>query len=137
MENDCGSRGLELSVQQVHIRQEIETLEHNFHSNLIPSSYFVSMPRRRVHAQNKHLQPFERGHAICLKEAEWSNRSIVRHLGWSDATIRRCLQELVNHGRTETSRRQWTIQTDCKIGSYSLCISNLKYSRKINDCKYH
>lgn len=64
-------------------------------------TWTVPMPRRRVREQYEQMSPFERGRAIGLKEAGWSNRRIARHLGRSDATIRRCWQEWVNHGRTE------------------------------------
>ncbi|KFM68757.1 hypothetical protein X975_19676, partial [Stegodyphus mimosarum] len=43
----------------------------------------------------------ERGCAVGLTEAGWSYWRIARHLSRSDATIRRCWQEWVNHGRTQ------------------------------------
>ncbi|KFM59159.1 hypothetical protein X975_17642, partial [Stegodyphus mimosarum] len=48
------------------------------------------------------MSEFERGgHVVGLKEVGWSYRQIARHLSRSDATIRRCWQECVNHGRTQ------------------------------------
>lgn len=59
------------------------------------------MPRRQVREQYAQMSAFERGRMVGLKEAGWSNRRIARHLDRSDATIRRCWQEWVNHGRTQ------------------------------------
>ncbi|GFV68545.1 HTH_Tnp_Tc3_2 domain-containing protein [Trichonephila clavipes] len=42
---------------------------------------------------------FERGRIIGLKEAGWANRRITRHMGRSDAVIRRFWQEWVVNGR--------------------------------------
>ncbi|UYV68360.1 hypothetical protein LAZ67_5004062 [Cordylochernes scorpioides] len=41
---------------------------------------------------------FERGRAIGLKEDDWLNRLIARHLCRSEAAIRRCWGEWVNNG---------------------------------------
>lgn len=59
------------------------------------------MPRIQVREQYAQMSAFERGRVVGLKEAGWSNRRIARHLDRSDATIRRCWQEWVNHGRTQ------------------------------------
>ncbi|GFY22857.1 uncharacterized protein TNCV_2181181 [Trichonephila clavipes] len=39
------------------------------------------------------------GRIIGLKEADWENRRIARHMGRSDVVIRRCWQEWVDNGR--------------------------------------
>lgn len=39
----------------------------------------------RVHAEYEYLSQIERGCSTGLKEAEWSNRSIVHHSGRWDA----------------------------------------------------
>ena len=57
------------------------------------------MPRRRIRAHYEQMSEFERGRAIGLKEAGWTNRRIARHLCRSDAAIRRCWEEWVNNGR--------------------------------------
>lgn len=46
------------------------------------------MPCIRVHAQYSHLSLFERGLVTGLEEAVKSNKSINRHMGRSDDTIR-------------------------------------------------
>ncbi|GFX82683.1 uncharacterized protein TNCV_1193581 [Trichonephila clavipes] len=48
------------------------------------------MPRRRIRAHYEQLSEFERGRIIGLKEEGWANRRIARHMGRSDAAIRRC-----------------------------------------------
>ncbi|GFX68046.1 HTH_Tnp_Tc3_2 domain-containing protein [Trichonephila clavipes] len=55
------------------------------------------MPRRRIRAHYKQLSEFERGCIIGLKEAGWANRKNTRHMGRSDAAIRRCWQEWVDN----------------------------------------
>ncbi|GFX21115.1 HTH_Tnp_Tc3_2 domain-containing protein [Trichonephila clavipes] len=57
------------------------------------------MPRRRIRAHYEKLSEFERGRIIGLKEGGWANRRITRHMGRSDAVIRRCWQEWVSSGR--------------------------------------
>ncbi|GFW75901.1 HTH_Tnp_Tc3_2 domain-containing protein [Trichonephila clavipes] len=57
------------------------------------------MRRREIRAHYEQLPEFERGRIIELKEAGWSNRRIARHMGRSDATIRRYWQEWVENGR--------------------------------------
>ncbi|GFW21573.1 HTH_Tnp_Tc3_2 domain-containing protein [Trichonephila clavipes] len=57
------------------------------------------MPRRRIRAHYEQLSEFERGRIIGLKEEGWANRRIARHMGQSDAAIRRCWQEWVDRGR--------------------------------------
>ncbi|GFW58867.1 uncharacterized protein TNCV_4047051 [Trichonephila clavipes] len=59
------------------------------------------MPRRRIRDHYEQLSEFERRRIIersivlplVLKEAGCVNRRIVRHMGRSDAAIRRCWQE--------------------------------------------
>ncbi|GFU00650.1 retrovirus-related Pol polyprotein from transposon 297 [Trichonephila clavipes] len=51
------------------------------------------MPHRRIQAQYEQLSVFERYRIIELNEAGWENRIIARHMGRSDAAIRRCWQE--------------------------------------------
>ncbi|GFW12326.1 HTH_Tnp_Tc3_2 domain-containing protein [Trichonephila clavipes] len=42
---------------------------------------------------------FDKGRIIELKEADWANRRIARHMGRRDAAIRRYWQEWVENGR--------------------------------------
>ncbi|GFX10373.1 hypothetical protein TNCV_1867681 [Trichonephila clavipes] len=53
------------------------------------------MPRRGTWAHCEQLSEFERGRIIEPKEAGWENSRISRHMGRSDAAIRRCWQEWV------------------------------------------
>ncbi|GFV34857.1 HTH_Tnp_Tc3_2 domain-containing protein [Trichonephila clavipes] len=53
----------------------------------------------RIRAHYEQLSEFERGCSIGLKEAGSANRRIARHMGRSDAAIRRCKQEWVDSGR--------------------------------------
>ncbi|GFS70899.1 HTH_Tnp_Tc3_2 domain-containing protein [Trichonephila clavipes] len=57
------------------------------------------MPFRRIPAHYEHLSELERGRVIGLKKAGWANRRITRHMGRSDAAIRRYWQEWVDNGR--------------------------------------
>ncbi|GFV86664.1 HTH_Tnp_Tc3_2 domain-containing protein [Trichonephila clavipes] len=57
------------------------------------------MPRLGIRAHNEQLSDFERGRIIELKEVGCANRRIARHMGRSDAAIRRCWQEWVENGR--------------------------------------
>ena len=57
------------------------------------------MPRRRIRAHYEQLSEFKRGRVIGLKDAGWANWRIARHMGRSDAAIRRCWQEWVDNGR--------------------------------------
>ncbi|GFW48810.1 HTH_Tnp_Tc3_2 domain-containing protein [Trichonephila clavipes] len=57
------------------------------------------IPRLRIRAHYEQLSEFERGHIIELKEAGRANRRIARHMGRSDAAIRKCWQEWVENGR--------------------------------------
>ncbi|GFW66653.1 HTH_Tnp_Tc3_2 domain-containing protein [Trichonephila clavipes] len=57
------------------------------------------MPRRRIRAYYEQLSELERGRIIELKEASRANRRITRHMGRSDAAIRRCWQEWVENSR--------------------------------------
>lgn len=59
------------------------------------------MPRRKIRAHYEQLSELERGRIIGFKEAGWSNRRIARHMGRSDAAIRRCWQQWVDNGRVE------------------------------------
>ncbi|GFU63541.1 uncharacterized protein TNCV_1000921 [Trichonephila clavipes] len=58
-----------------------------------------TMPHRGILAHYEQLSEFERGCIIELKEAGLVNQKIARHMGRSDAAIRRCWQELVENGR--------------------------------------
>lgn len=42
---------------------------------------------------------FVLGRVVGLKEGDWSNLRIARRLDRSEATIKRCEQESVKHGR--------------------------------------
>ncbi|GFV09767.1 HTH_Tnp_Tc3_2 domain-containing protein [Trichonephila clavipes] len=57
------------------------------------------MPRRGIRANYEQLSEFERGHIIELEEVGWANRRIARHMGQSNAAIRKCWQEWVENGR--------------------------------------
>ncbi|GFT13100.1 hypothetical protein TNCV_431931 [Trichonephila clavipes] len=48
------------------------------------------MPRRRIRAHYEKMSEFKRGRIIGLKGTELANRRITRHMGRSDAAIRRC-----------------------------------------------
>ncbi|GFW21203.1 HTH_Tnp_Tc3_2 domain-containing protein [Trichonephila clavipes] len=54
---------------------------------------------RGIRFHYEHLSEFERRRIIELKEAGWANRRITRHMGRSDAAIRRCWQEWVENDR--------------------------------------
>ncbi|GFY22489.1 uncharacterized protein TNCV_2177501 [Trichonephila clavipes] len=56
------------------------------------------MPRCRIKFHYEQLSEFERGHIIRVKEVGRENRRIARHMGQSDASIRRCWQEWVDSG---------------------------------------
>ncbi|GFV93880.1 hypothetical protein TNCV_1811351 [Trichonephila clavipes] len=51
-----------------------------------------------IRAHSEQLSEFERG-IIGLKEGGWANQRIARHMGRSDAAIRRRTQEFVGSGR--------------------------------------
>ncbi|GFX61079.1 HTH_Tnp_Tc3_2 domain-containing protein [Trichonephila clavipes] len=53
----------------------------------------------RIRAHYEQLSEFEKGLIIGLKEASRANRRIARHMGRSDAAIRRCWQEWLDNGR--------------------------------------
>ncbi|GFX31094.1 HTH_Tnp_Tc3_2 domain-containing protein [Trichonephila clavipes] len=57
------------------------------------------MNLRGIRAHYEQLSEFERGRIIELKEAGWADRRIARHMGRSDAAIRRCWQEWVDNDR--------------------------------------
>ncbi|GFW70005.1 HTH_Tnp_Tc3_2 domain-containing protein [Trichonephila clavipes] len=57
------------------------------------------MPRRRIRAHYEQLLEFERGRIIELKEGSWANWRNTRHMGRSNAAIRRCWQEWMDSGR--------------------------------------
>ncbi|GFV68034.1 HTH_Tnp_Tc3_2 domain-containing protein [Trichonephila clavipes] len=58
------------------------------------------MPRRRIRVHYEQLSECERGRIVGLKEAGWANRRITRHMGRSDAAIRRrCWQEWMDSCR--------------------------------------
>ncbi|GFW02095.1 uncharacterized protein TNCV_4854351 [Trichonephila clavipes] len=51
------------------------------------------MPRRGIPAHYEKLLEFQRSRMTEFKEVGWANRRIARHMGRSDAAIRRCWQE--------------------------------------------
>ncbi|GFV33978.1 HTH_Tnp_Tc3_2 domain-containing protein [Trichonephila clavipes] len=57
------------------------------------------LPRPGIRAHYDQLSEFERGLIIELKESGWANRRTARHMGRSDAAIRRCWQEWVENDR--------------------------------------
>ncbi|GFT16097.1 HTH_Tnp_Tc3_2 domain-containing protein [Trichonephila clavipes] len=57
------------------------------------------MPCCRIRAHYEQLSEFEGGHIIGLKEAGWANRRIARHMGRSNAAIRRCWQEWMDSSK--------------------------------------
>ncbi|GFX49030.1 HTH_38 domain-containing protein [Trichonephila clavipes] len=57
------------------------------------------MPLRRNRRQYEQLTDFDRGRIIGLREADWSNRRIGRHLGRSDMVVARCWQQWITEGR--------------------------------------
>ncbi|GFW56689.1 HTH_Tnp_Tc3_2 domain-containing protein [Trichonephila clavipes] len=57
------------------------------------------MPRRRIRASYEQLSKFERDRVIGLKEEGCENRRIARHMGRSDAAIRRCWQKWLDNGK--------------------------------------
>ncbi|GFS82816.1 uncharacterized protein TNCV_3127661 [Trichonephila clavipes] len=63
------------------------------------------LPRRRIRAHYEQLSELERSCIIVLKKAGWVNRRIVRHMGRSDAAIRRCWHEWANNGRFQSHDR--------------------------------
>ncbi|GFU67510.1 uncharacterized protein TNCV_1599921 [Trichonephila clavipes] len=54
------------------------------------------MTCRRIRAYYKQLSEFKRDRIIGLKAVGRTNRKIIRHMGRSDADIRRCWQEWVD-----------------------------------------
>ncbi|GFW93941.1 HTH_Tnp_Tc3_2 domain-containing protein [Trichonephila clavipes] len=69
------------------------------HCNLGYLSVNEKMHRRGIRAHYEQLSEFERGRIIELKEVGWANRRIARHMGRSDAAIRRHWQGWVETGR--------------------------------------
>ncbi|GFX98678.1 HTH_Tnp_Tc3_2 domain-containing protein [Trichonephila clavipes] len=69
------------------------------HRNLGYLSVTEKVPRRGIRAHYEQLSEFERGRIIELKEADWANRRIARHMSHSDVAIRRYWQEWVENGR--------------------------------------
>ncbi|GFX56189.1 HTH_Tnp_Tc3_2 domain-containing protein [Trichonephila clavipes] len=57
------------------------------------------MPRRSFRAYYEQLSEFHRGLINEQKEGGWANRRIARHMGRSDAAIRRCWQERMDNDR--------------------------------------
>ncbi|GFX82959.1 uncharacterized protein TNCV_4938291 [Trichonephila clavipes] len=57
------------------------------------------MPRRRIRSHLEQMSELEKGGIIGLREADWANWRIARHMGRSDVAIRRCWQEWVESGR--------------------------------------
>ncbi|GFX08789.1 HTH_Tnp_Tc3_2 domain-containing protein [Trichonephila clavipes] len=66
------------------------------------------MPRSRFRAHYEQLSEFKGDRIFGLKEESWANWKITRHMGQSDAAIRRCWQEWMDSGRFQrhdSSRR--------------------------------
>ncbi|GFX33639.1 HTH_Tnp_Tc3_2 domain-containing protein [Trichonephila clavipes] len=57
------------------------------------------MHRQRIRAHCEKLSELERGRINELKKADWANGRIARHMGRSDAAIRRFWQECEANGR--------------------------------------
>ncbi|GFW40621.1 HTH_Tnp_Tc3_2 domain-containing protein [Trichonephila clavipes] len=78
---------------------EIVEISENvrFPLGLTPSTAAVLAKKIRAHYEQ--LLEFERGRIIGLKEGGWANWRITRHMGRSDAAIRRCWKKWVNNGR--------------------------------------
>ncbi|GFX22359.1 HTH_Tnp_Tc3_2 domain-containing protein [Trichonephila clavipes] len=57
------------------------------------------MPHRRNRVHYEQLSEFERCRILGLKDIDWANRRIVRHMDRSDAANKRCWQEWVDYGR--------------------------------------
>ncbi|GFU34555.1 hypothetical protein TNCV_1992871 [Trichonephila clavipes] len=57
------------------------------------------MPHRRIRTHYKILSKIERGRIIGLKETGWVNRRTARHMGRSEADIRRSRQEWTDSGK--------------------------------------
>ncbi|GFW51309.1 HTH_Tnp_Tc3_2 domain-containing protein [Trichonephila clavipes] len=75
------------------------------------SPFLHKLLQLRIRAHYEQLSEFERGLINGLKEGGWDNRRIARHMGRSDATIRRCWQEWVHNGRFQHhsgSNRHWS-----------------------------
>ncbi|GFT05603.1 transposable element Tcb1 transposase [Trichonephila clavipes] len=65
------------------------------------------MPFRRIGAQYEQLSEFERGRIIGLEKGVWTNRRIARHMGRSDAAIRRCWREWTCLKTARAACRSW------------------------------
>ncbi|GFW35373.1 HTH_Tnp_Tc3_2 domain-containing protein [Trichonephila clavipes] len=57
------------------------------------------MIRYRIRVYYEQMSEFERDCIIVLKETGCTNRGIARHMGRSNAAIRRCWQEWMHNGR--------------------------------------
>ena len=59
------------------------------------------MPLRRVPTPVEQLKPFERGRIVGLREAGWTYRRIVAHVGHNVSVVSRCFQHWsVEHSHT-------------------------------------
>jgi hypothetical protein len=66
------------------------------------------MPRRRTRSSFTHLDAFERGRIVGLREAGWSYRRIAAHIGHDATSVMRCWRRWVDeasHSRRPTSGR--------------------------------
>ncbi|GFV80113.1 uncharacterized protein TNCV_1476761 [Trichonephila clavipes] len=57
------------------------------------------VPHHRIRAHYEQLPEFERDRIIELKEEDWTDKRIARHMGRSDAVIERCWQKWVDNDR--------------------------------------
>ncbi|GFT14364.1 hypothetical protein TNCV_4003601 [Trichonephila clavipes] len=63
-------------------------------------TWTVPMLCKRIHEQYEQISPFGKRRSIGLKEAKWLYRKNARYLSRKYASVRRCWQELWNHGPT-------------------------------------
>ncbi|GFU31501.1 uncharacterized protein TNCV_3539201 [Trichonephila clavipes] len=57
------------------------------------------LPHHRIRDHCEQLSKFERSPIIGLKEADWENWRVTRHIDRICAAIRRCWQEWMNNAR--------------------------------------
>ena len=78
------------------------------------------MPRRRVRTPVEQLQPFERGRIVGLREAGWTYRRIVVHVGHYLSVMCRCFE-------------QWSVEHSHirRPGSGRPCSTDARQDRRI------
>lgn len=95
------SSNAELCIQQVYIRSNSQSDIQNFcisvHFHCRYLMWTVTKPHRRIFAHYEHISQFRKGCVIELKEAEWPNQRVIRHLNRRYAAIRWRWQEWVNN----------------------------------------